>query len=559
MKKTFTVNLNNIVFHVDDDAYEMLQKYLADIAIQFQSVDEQKEIMADIEARIAELFTERLQKNKHVVTTADVEAIIEIMGKPNQYADEDPEPQTASSDKKVQNHRRFYRDPENTVFAGIAGGISAYFDWDVTLVRIIMVLLVFLGAGFIIPVYLVVWFVVPQALTASQRLEMQGEEVTVESIKAELNNVKNYVESEKFKQSAKNFGEKAMSSMPLFLKVVFGFIGGVIAFTGIALISVLVIILCLLLIQPILLNDIIPGSLTSWVGFATENSALFIVSLILLISCPIYLIVNSIRRAINGRRGHNSKIGMWIAVTMWIVGIVLFYSVGIRTFVNLDNSNGAPFGIAWGDEDSTKIDEQRNLATFNAIEISGNIELVLTQDSVQKVVVSAQSEFMPHIITSVENGILLISTEKIFLNRAVKVTISSDSLQSIEAKGAATISTVQQQKFRNLSLSLVGASQAIMDVNVVNTLNLEIKGASKAELSGTAQSLKIRGVGASQVEAFKLITQNATVEMVGASQAEIHATQSIDAQAKGASHIDCQGSPKTVKQKDTGASQIIIE
>ena len=154
MKKTLTVNLNGIVFHIDDDAYEMLQRYLHEIADHFQSEDEKKEIMADIEARIAELFTEKLQKNKNVVTLSDVEEIIEIMGKPSQYTDEEEEtPKASKNDKKQHNNsRRFYRDPDNAVLGGIAGGLSAYFNIDVTWIRIILVLLVFLGVGFIVPI-----------------------------------------------------------------------------------------------------------------------------------------------------------------------------------------------------------------------------------------------------------------------------------------------------------------------------------------------------------------------------------------------------------------------
>src|SRR5665647_1786465 len=148
MKKTLTVNLNNIVFHIDDDAYEMLQTYLSEISKYFESDEEKKEIMNDIEARIAELFTEKLQKNKNVVTLIDVQEIIEIMGKPSQYADEDDEETEAPKlDKKQQKSRRFYRDPENSILGGIAGGLAAYFGWDVTLIRILMVIAVFVGIG----------------------------------------------------------------------------------------------------------------------------------------------------------------------------------------------------------------------------------------------------------------------------------------------------------------------------------------------------------------------------------------------------------------------------
>ena len=71
MKKTLTVNLNNVVFHIDDDAYELLQNYLSAVEKQL-SEDERKEVMSDIEARVAELFTERLQRNKNVVNKAIV-------------------------------------------------------------------------------------------------------------------------------------------------------------------------------------------------------------------------------------------------------------------------------------------------------------------------------------------------------------------------------------------------------------------------------------------------------------------------------------------------------
>ncbi len=100
MKRTFTVNLNNTVFHIDDDAYEVLKKYLHDVEERL-SLEERKEVMADIESRIAELFNERLQKGKTVVTMEDVEAVINIMGNPNQFEDGnfDESAKSSGSDK----------------------------------------------------------------------------------------------------------------------------------------------------------------------------------------------------------------------------------------------------------------------------------------------------------------------------------------------------------------------------------------------------------------------------------------------------------------------------
>jgi len=559
MKKTLTVNLNSIVFHIDDDAYEMLQTYLSEIAKHFESDQEKKEIMSDIEARIAELLSEKLQKNKNVVTLEDVQEIVEIMGKPSQYAGEDAETEAPKTDKKQQKSRRFFRDPENAILGGIAGGLAAYFGWDVTLIRILMVVAVFVGIGFVIPVYIVVWFVAPAAVTASQRLEMQGEDVTVESIKAEMNNVKNYMESDKFKQTASTFGEKIFEILRWSFKIIFGFVGAVLGFVGLVLVAVLVFLFFMVIFEPTSINSIAPGLMSNWAVFTPENASMLLLSLILVVGCPIFMLVYWGIRFANGRKD-SSKTASWVVLILWLAGLFMFYSVGAKTFVNLQNANGQPFSINWNDEDNAaKVDEIRNVETFTAIEISGNIELILNQDSIQSVQITASPDLQPKIITKVENGVLKIYSEQIFINRNVKANISTNALEKIIAKGACSITTESQLVVPALSLELLGASKAEMDLKVAGLFNVDIKGASEAIFTGTSQTLKLNALGASDIKADELIAKNVEVYVAGASHAMLFATESIDATAYGASDIICIGSPKSIKQKDGGASSISIE
>ena len=105
MNKTLTVNLNGMVFHIDEDAYEMLGGYLADVRKHFSS-EESPEIMNDIEARIAELFTERMRDGRNVVNSADVEAVIAVLGKPNEFGDSDAE--TEETRQQSRASRRKY-------------------------------------------------------------------------------------------------------------------------------------------------------------------------------------------------------------------------------------------------------------------------------------------------------------------------------------------------------------------------------------------------------------------------------------------------------------------
>ncbi len=562
MKKTLTVNLNNIVFHIDDDAYEMLQTYLHEIADHL-SDDERKEIMADIEARIAELFTEKLQKNKNVVNLIDVQEIIEIMGKPSQYTgeEEDEEPKKSSkSEKQQKKSRRFYRDPDNSILGGIAGGLAAYFNLDVTLIRIILVILVFIGAGFIVPIYIVVWFVAPAAVTASQRLEMQGEDVTVENIKTEINNVKNYMESEKFKNSASDVSVRIREVLRWIFKILFGFIGAIIGLVGIIVIGALIFALFFLIFEPSVFNGVAPGIVSNWAVFTPEKMVLSIISLILLIGCPIFLIVFWAIKLISGRhQTPTNRTASLVVLILWFAGLFMFFSVGARSLLHFHNYNGHPFSFSWSDDNRPYTEEVRKLEPFHSIDISGNIELTLTKDSTQKVTVSSPDDFLSKVETRVENGVLRIYSDGFLMNRSIKVTISSDSIRSIIAKGACKIESDYQLVAPEFKLELLGASEANLDLNVSGLVNLEAKGASKVDLKGTCLTFKVDGVGASEVEATELIAKNADIRLSGATHANVFASESLNAEAFGASDIDCKGHPKSVKKSDHVSSSINVE
>jgi len=559
MKKTLTVNLNNIVFHIDDDAYEMLQTYLSEIADHFQSDEERVEIMNDIEARIAELFNEKLQKTKNVVNLTDVEEIIEIMGKPSQYTGDEEEPETPPrTDKKQQKSRRFYRDPENAILGGIAGGLAAYFNLDVTLIRIILVILVFLGVGFIIPIYIVVWFVAPAAITSSQRLEMQGEDVTVENIKTEVNNVKNYMESQKFKQSAQGVGERVLEVLRWFFKIIFGFVGAVVGLVGIVVIGALILVLFLLMFEPAALNGFAPDLISNWSVISPEKMVLLVFSLILLVGSPIFLLIYWATHMVSGRR-NTSHTATWVVLVLWLAGLFMFYSVGANTLFHLHNHDGHSFSINWYNDDKPFENETRKLGAFHAVDIAGNFELVLKKDSVQEVTVASPNDFLSRVITKVENGVLYIYTDGINLSRSVKVNVSYDSIKSLVAKGACKINTENQLVIPDFSLELLGASEANLDLNVAGQINLNTKGASKVEIKGNCKALKLTGFGASQVEAENLIANNVDIHVSGATHAQVYASESLNAEAYGASEIECQGHPKNVKKSDNIGSRIHVE
>ncbi|MCD7936072.1 MAG: PspC domain-containing protein, partial [Tannerellaceae bacterium] len=192
MKKTLTVNLGGRVFHIDEDAYQLLDRYLTNLRIHFSKEEGADEILEDFESRISELFNDYIKLGYDVIPITRVEKVIRQMGKPEEIFGEDfiqeekkPEEKknktTTERIKETVVSRRLYRNPDDRILGGVASGIAAYMGWDPALVRLAWFLLMFVY-GAPIPLYFVLWIVIPLARTATDKLQMRGESVTVENI-----------------------------------------------------------------------------------------------------------------------------------------------------------------------------------------------------------------------------------------------------------------------------------------------------------------------------------------------------------------------------------------
>ncbi|MDY6427339.1 MAG: PspC domain-containing protein, partial [Bacteroidales bacterium] len=169
MKTTVNVNLGGEVFILNDDAFEVLKTY----------TDEKGEY---VEGRLATFFQNRLRKNgRKIVDIDDVNAAIESIEHPVQTECEN------TNGRKIAKGRKLYRDTVNGVIGGVSSGIAAYFGWDEAVIRILWVLLFFLGNGVVAIAYILFWMFVPEAATPKQRLEMYGKEITEENLREESN------------------------------------------------------------------------------------------------------------------------------------------------------------------------------------------------------------------------------------------------------------------------------------------------------------------------------------------------------------------------------------
>ena len=237
MIKTININLSGIVFNINEDAYDILNNYLTSIRSKFRNIEGGEEIIADIESRIAELFTERLNGTRQVIEIKDVEVVIETLGKPEDYdLDEDDDETYSQTDYNQDKKKKFFRDSDDKMLGGVSSGIAAYVNIDTVWIRLLWIVL-FFGYGFGFLFYVILWIIVPEAKTTAEKLEMKGEPVNIENIekkiKEEFDDIKDSFT--KMGEHAKNAdyakaGKKAQSAIGQIVEILLTVLGKILKF-----------------------------------------------------------------------------------------------------------------------------------------------------------------------------------------------------------------------------------------------------------------------------------------------------------------------------------------
>jgi phage shock protein PspC (stress-responsive transcriptional regulator) len=266
MKKTVNVNVGGYSFILEEIAYEQLNMYLNNVRRNLGNDVDANEVMNDIESRIAELFREALRESgREVVDSALIDRVIGIMGKPEDYGDgtEHQQQQYQQSNYQETVPRALFRDPENKMLGGVAAGLANYCGWDPLAIRIIFVLLLF-GFGVGLPVYILLWILVPEAKTTADKLKMRGQPVNVDTIKKRFNDFKTDVNQLGSKENQKKIKDTAYSIGSRIEGVFRDFGKGISRLAGIFLLFIGVVI------SVFLLKYLITGSLSFPVSAGEE-------------------------------------------------------------------------------------------------------------------------------------------------------------------------------------------------------------------------------------------------------------------------------------------------
>lgn len=200
MNKTVNINLGGMFFHIDEDAYQKLSRYFDAIKRSLSDSSGQDEIIKDIEMRIAELVSEKHTNEKQVINLRELDEIIAVMGQPEDYRIDPDGDDSQKNNFNATNraHKKLYRDKDKGSIAGVCTGLGHYFGIDAVWIKILFLVLASTSFGII--AYIILWIVMPEAVTTSEKLEMTGEPITISNIEKKVREEFENV-SDKFKNA----------------------------------------------------------------------------------------------------------------------------------------------------------------------------------------------------------------------------------------------------------------------------------------------------------------------------------------------------------------------
>jgi phage shock protein PspC (stress-responsive transcriptional regulator) len=341
MNKTIIININGIVFHIEEDAYEVLKNYMTDVKRHFLDSADSLEITTDIENRIAEMFNEILARDsKQVIVEQDVQYVISQMGTVEDFAsaDEDAPPTAGAPFTYKTENRKLFRDQDDHLIGGVCSGIASYFDLQPVWIRLAFAIaFCFFGTGLFL--YVILWIVIPKAITRADRMAMKGERLDLQGFKRnfedELKTVQGHVNS--LHAEAKPLIYKTRDFAGDFFDHLRSFLGGA-ASVLVKIFGVIIMLTCVgftiaLIVMMFAffaygkhdLHNIFPFSIIN-----DEYSFPFITAAFLLLALPLIGIMLLASRLVFNRTAVNRTSGYTMLV-IWIASlfIVVYYSIEV--------------------------------------------------------------------------------------------------------------------------------------------------------------------------------------------------------------------------------------
>jgi len=550
MKKTITVNLNGRVFTIDEDAYRLLDNYLNNLRIYFRKEEGSSEIIADFEARIEELLSEKTRSGFEVITIEQVEEVIARMGKPGDFADSE----NAEEEKKQTNFtepqevtKKFYRNIDDKMFGGVCSGIAAYFGWDVLAVRIISIVLIFATQLLIVPFYVIAWLLFPEARTAEQKLQMQGKPLTVENIgKTVAANL----------ETATTETKGCLSGfIDLFVGLSKVFLIGLGCLIGLPLLFALVIIIIVLIATLFGVGGGLLGGMTGLLpSFLIMNHpVLSMTSFLLLLGIPLVALIYSLI-AHFAKLNPVNRVVKWTFLFIWIMSLILFLSSGFR----IDKDSWRMKNWNWGWRYSRDLIRGNGIPSEKTYTLNGPVQYVMTgrfltanlqieqtQSDTAAIVVSGDENLVDQVNYDLQDGRLtLFSLNPLHSENNLVIRVQTNDLRRIWSNVPGNIQMNRAFTCDELDISLCGPANLHADSLYVQSLTVHSESVGSIQLFGKANKTRFKMQGVGRIDALEFPSDTVYAYIKGVGSIKCNPIEYLEGRLEGAGKITYKDEPK---------------
>jgi phage shock protein PspC (stress-responsive transcriptional regulator) len=551
--------------------------------------------MNDFEARIGELFTEKMSAGADVISISEVENVINQLGNPKDFDYDKSDEETANqpfaentteqSNNNQPKNKKFFRNPNDKLIGGVCSGVAAYFDWNVILVRLGVVALFFIGMpidlfffpGWLVVLYIALWIIVPNAVTAEQLLQMRGAPVTLENIgKVVSENVGNKNNFTATSANDKNIivNQSVSSSnnsgcASTFLKICLIGIGLLILLPVLFALSIVVIVLVAVAlgVGTGVLGGLIPWSNDTFL--IAQRPELATVGACLLIGIPLFVIIFSIVSAIFKWKPIHK--GWKIAgLILWIASIFMLLFSGWKSDFWQHIRDKESWHIGFNGRNEIKGDGNITNRTADFSEsirefkLKNALNIDLQIDSVgintPGIIIEGDSNLIYNEIEIIQTGeVLTLKSRKnhdIEPTKRISVKLQTDNFGKIDIRGACGVHYTNVLKLDEFEIATSGASNLHLDSLLVNNLNIEVSGASNMDLKGEADNASYNISGAAKINAKDLLCNKIEINASGASYASCYAIESITGKLSGASKLTYSGNPPISNVSTSGMCSV---
>lgn len=411
MNKTININLGGIFFHIDELAYQKLGNYLD--AIRRSLSDDPKgrdEIITDIESRIGELLSDKIKDVRQVINENDIDEIVEIMGKPEDYmVDDEIFNDDSYSSYSRSNNKKLYRDGSDKFLGGVSSGFAHYFNVDVIWVRLAWLVAAF-GFGFGFIAYPILWILLPEANTTAEKLEMEGEAVNISNIEKKIKDeiseattrIKNGIHevSDKVKNvDYKNYKDKAKSGSQDLVETLGRVFTAIFMVIG-KFIGVLLILISIATILSLFVGLFAVGSLDflqeDWFYHNTmtyNNTGLPIWSVsiltFILIGIPFFLLFSLGLRILSNNSKSMGKTARLSLFGIWVVALLFAIFFGTKQFMQTAYdgtvSDNQEINFFATDTINVKLVDNISLSNNSHLERRWSYSMVFDENNIEKI------------------------------------------------------------------------------------------------------------------------------------------------------------------------------